>query len=79
MREEQGSETKQALVSAFAEFAGDDLRDIWLFDQTDFEVLYLRDDVATKLEDVTVSKFVDNERFGFITRDTYNQMYYASY
>ncbi|WP_458190289.1 DUF7522 family protein [Haladaptatus sp. NG-WS-4] len=79
MREEQGSETKDVLVSAFAEFGGERLRDIWLFDQTDYEVLYLRDDVETKLEDVDVSKYVDNERFGFVTRDTYDQLYYASY
>ncbi|SIQ95210.1 hypothetical protein SAMN05421858_0920 [Haladaptatus litoreus] len=79
MREEQGSETKEALVSAFAEFGGENLRDIWLFDQSDFEMLYLRDDVADKLEEIDVSKFVDNERFGFVTRDTYDQLYYASY
>jgi hypothetical protein len=79
MREEQGCETKDALVSAFAEFGGEELRDIWLFDQTDFETLYLRDDVAAKLEDIDVGKFVDNERFGFITRDTYEQLYCAFY
>ncbi len=79
MREEQGSEIKEALVSAFAEFGGESLRDIWLFDQSDFETLYLRDDVAAKLEEIDVSKFVDNERYGFVTRDTYDQLYYASY
>ncbi|MFB9804490.1 hypothetical protein ACFFQF_03030 [Haladaptatus pallidirubidus] len=79
MREEQVSETKAALVSAFAEFGGEKLRDIWLFDQSDFEMLYLRDDVADKLDEIDVSKFVDNERFGFVTRDTYDQLYYASY
>ncbi|MGA9400392.1 DUF7522 family protein [Haladaptatus sp.] len=79
MDEEPGSETKEALVSAFAEFGGTYLRDIWLFDQHDFEMLFLREDVADKLETVDVEKFVDNERFGFITRDTYDQLYYASY
>lgn len=79
MTEESGSETKEALVSAFAAFGGDYLRDIWLFDQSDFEVLFLRGDVADKLEAVDVAKFIDNERFGFITRDTYDQLYYASY
>ncbi|WP_435153043.1 DUF7522 family protein [Haladaptatus sp. DFWS20] len=79
MRREQGSEAKEALVSAFAEFGGENLRDIWLFGQSDYEMLYLRDDVSDKLEEINVSKFVDNERFGFVTRDTYDQLYYASY
>ncbi len=79
MDEESGSETKKALVSAFAEFGGHYLRDIWLFDQRDFEMLFLREDVADKLDTVDVEKFVDNERFGFITRDTYDQLYYATY
>lgn len=79
MHEESGSETKEALVSAFAEFGGSYLRDIWLFDQSDHEWLFLREDVAEKLEAVDVEKFVDNERFGFITQDTYDQLYYATY
>ncbi|MFH5798253.1 hypothetical protein [Haladaptatus sp. CMAA 1911] len=79
MDEESGSETKEALVSAFAEFGGNSLRDIWLFDQSDYEMLFLREDVADKLEAVDVAKFIDNERFGFITQDTYDQLYYATY
>lgn len=79
MREEQGSKAIEALVSAFAEFGGENLRDIWLFDQSDNEMLYLRDDVAEKLEEINVSKFVDNKRFGIVTRDTYDQLYYSSY
>ena len=74
-----GDGVRTALVTAFSEFGGDSLRDIWLFDESDFEPLYLRDDVEEKLESVDVSKFIDNERYGFITRDTYDQLYYASY
>ncbi|EFW92651.1 hypothetical protein ZOD2009_07274 [Haladaptatus paucihalophilus DX253] len=79
MYEESENETKEALVSAFAEFGGTYLRDIWLFDQSDHEQLFLREDVEEKLEAVDVEKFVDNERFGFITQDTYDQLYYATY
>ncbi|WP_327052531.1 DUF7522 family protein [Halomicrococcus gelatinilyticus] len=74
-----GDDVRTALVAAFSEFGGDSLRDVWLFDESDFEPLYLRDDVEEKLASVDVSKFIDNERYGFVTRETYDQLYYASY
>lgn len=74
---EDGVET--ALVSAFSGFGGEALRDVWLFDESEFKSLYLRDDVGEKLASVDVPKFIDNERYGFVTRDTYDQLYYASY
>jgi len=74
-----GDDVRTALVAAFSEFGGDSLRDVWLFDESGFEPLYLRDDVAEKLASVDVSKFIDNERYGFVTRETYDQLYYASY
>ena len=70
---------KDALVEAFSSFGGDALRDVWLFDRGSHEVMYLRDDVERKLSDVDVAKFVDNERYGYITRDTYGDLYYADY
>jgi hypothetical protein len=42
-------------------------------------MLFLREDIADKLEAVDVAKFIDNERFGFITQETYDQLYYATY
>lgn len=82
MRDENDApedDAKTALASVFSEFGGESLRDVWLFDQSAFEALYLREDVAEKLETVDVARFVDNERYGFVTRDTYDQLYYASY
>jgi hypothetical protein len=70
---------KRALVEAFASFGGDALRDAWLFDQHDHESMYLRDDVERKVADLDVSTFVDNERYGYVTRDTYANLYYTSY
>ncbi len=73
------NESKAHLVDVVTEFGGDSLRDLWLFDQHHHEALYLRDDVAEKLEDVDVDSHIDNERFGYITRETYNQLNYARY
>lgn len=70
---------KGVLVDTFREFGGDDLRDVWLFDQTHHESLLVREDVAANLEDVDVSRYVENERYGYITRDTYSMLHYATY
>jgi len=70
---------KRALVEAFSSFGGDALRDVWLFDQDGHESMYLREDVEQKIADLDVSTFVDNERYGYVTRDTYADLYYTSY
>jgi len=76
---EPRSDGKQALVGEFASFGDDALRDVWLFDQDDHESMYLREDVERKIADVDVSTFVDNERYGYVTRDTYADLHYTSY
>ncbi|WP_276300974.1 DUF7522 family protein [Halorussus lipolyticus] len=76
---ERRGDAKPALVEAFSTFGSDALRDVWLFDQRDHEELYLRDDVGEKIADVDVPRFVDNERYGYVTRDTYADLYYADY
>ncbi|MFC7045986.1 hypothetical protein ACFQH6_11680 [Halobacteriaceae archaeon GCM10025711] len=73
------NDAQAALVSTLRTFGADDLRDVWVFDRTGERALFLRDDVAAKLADVAVEPFIDNERYGFITRDTYDRLYYASY
>ena len=70
---------KAALVAAIRDFCGDALRDIWLFDEADYEALYVREDVAEKLGSVEVDGYIDNERYGFVTRATYKQLYYTDY
>ncbi|WP_435178857.1 DUF7522 family protein [Halorussus sp. AFM4] len=77
--EERRRDAKAALVDAFSIFEGDALRDVWLFDQRDHEELYVREDVCDKITDVDVSRYVDNERYGYVTRDTYSDLHYASY
>jgi hypothetical protein len=70
------------LVEVFREFDADALRDVWLFDQWNHERLYVRGDVAAALEDLSagsVDGLVDNERYGYVTRDAYERLYYADY
>ncbi|MFC7080261.1 DUF7522 family protein [Halorussus caseinilyticus] len=82
MGDDDGGSTrdaKRALVEAFSAFGTDALRDAWLFDQHAYEGLYLREDVEEKVADLDVPRFVDNERYGYVARDAYDDLYYASY
>ncbi|MFC6726040.1 hypothetical protein ACFQE1_17050 [Halobium palmae] len=73
------ADATERLVDTFREFGGDGLRDVWLFDQWAHQRLYVRDDVAAVVDDVDVDAVVDNERYGYVTRDTYETLYYAEY
>ncbi|MFB6103791.1 MAG: hypothetical protein ABEJ57_01715 [Halobacteriaceae archaeon] len=68
-----------ALVTTLRAFAGDALRDVHVFTRDGYETLYLRDDVAEHLEDVEVDRYIDNERYGYVTRATYEDLHYANY
>lgn len=70
---------KTALRDVVEEFGGDALRDVWVFDGDTQEPLFVRPDVADELEDADVERFIDNERYGFVTRDTYNSLHYADF
>jgi hypothetical protein len=70
---------KRALVAALRDAVGDDLRDVWVIDQDTQESLYLREDVAARIEDVDVEKHLDNERYGFVTRETYDRLHYSEF
>lgn len=67
------------LVDAIRRFAGDGLRDVWVFDAEQVACLYIRDDVAVAIEDHDPLRYIDNERYGYITRRTYEDLTYASY
>ncbi|WP_396612387.1 hypothetical protein ACH9L7_03665 [Haloferax sp. S1W] len=73
------SNAASRFVDVFRDFGGDALRDVWVFDRTGHQPLYLRDDIEQAITDVDVSRLVDNERFGYVTRDTYEALYYADY
>ncbi|SEP25781.1 hypothetical protein SAMN04487948_1282 [Halogranum amylolyticum] len=69
----------EALVATFRSFGEGALRDVWVFDQWTHQKLYSRDDVEDRLDNCDVAGFIDNERYGYITRDTYESLYYADY
>ncbi|SDM35638.1 hypothetical protein SAMN04487949_1391 [Halogranum gelatinilyticum] len=72
-------EATATLVATVRTFGGEALRDVWLFDQWTHQKLYARDDVEDRLDNLDVTSFIDNERYGYITRDTYESLYYADY
>lgn len=67
------SDATARLLDTLQRFAGDALRDVWLFDQWTHERLYARPDVAELVEDDSpaAESVIDNERYGYVTRDTY--------
>lgn len=67
------------LLEAVRELVGASLRDVWTFDRAGQECLYVRDDVAEHLEDYDPGEFIDNERYGYITRLTYEELTYTGY
>ncbi|QIB74723.1 hypothetical protein GL213_07190 [Halogeometricum borinquense] len=71
----------EQLLSVFREFGGEALRDVWVFDERTFEKVFVRSDVEEAIEEggLDVERFVDNERYGFITQQTYESLYYADY
>lgn len=74
-----GGGAKAALVSVIESFGGGSVRDVWVLDERTEECLYIRDDIAANIEDIDVERYMDNERFGFVTRDTYNQLHYSNF
>ena len=73
------SDATERLVDACREFGGESLRDVWLFDQWTYERLYVREDVAARTDDLDPEGFIDNERYGYVTRDTYETLYHAEF
>jgi hypothetical protein len=69
------------LLDAVRDLVGSSLRDVWTFDREGQECLYARDDVTEHLaaEDHDPGEFIDNERYGHITRLTYEQLTYTGY
>ena len=72
-------DAKAALVDAIEDAVGDRLRDVWVLDQRIQEPLFLREDVAERISDVDVEKYLDNERYGFVTRETYDLLHYSEF
>lgn len=67
------------LLDRIEEVGGDALRDVWVFDTSAHRSLYLREDVAAELEPLEVERYIDNERYGYLSRETYESLHYATY
>lgn len=72
-------EAKTALLDVLHSFGDDSLRDLWVFDGDTQQPLFLREDVESALADADVERYINNERYGFVTRDTYNALHYAEF
>ncbi|WP_435195197.1 DUF7522 family protein [Natronomonas sp. EA1] len=71
--------SRTSFLDLFRGFAGDALRDVWVFDKEGEACVYLREDVADQLEGHDPTTYIDNERYGFITRQTYEALTYTEY
>jgi hypothetical protein len=69
----------EVMVDAVEGVAGSALRDVWVFDQEIERCLYIREDVEAALEGHEPERYIDNERYGYITRQTYEELTYTSY
>jgi len=77
---QERGEAKKALLDTLQSFDNDDaLRDLWVFDGDTQQALFLRDDVEDALAGADVERYINNERYGFVTRDTYNALHYAEF
>ncbi|QLG62422.1 DUF7522 family protein [Halorarum salinum] len=72
-------EPKDDLIAALRGFGGDALRDAWLFDEETHESVYVREDVERQVADVDVAEYLDNERYGYVTRRTFEELHYTEY
>jgi hypothetical protein len=72
-------EAREAVVAACRSFGGDALRDVWLFDGDAHERIYGRPDAGDGLGALDRRRVFDNERYGFVTRTTYESLYDVAY
>lgn len=73
------ADPRDELVTTLRDAAGGTLRDVWLFDETGHESLYLREDVAQRVTELNVERYIDNERYGYVTRETWESLHYTDY
>lgn len=69
----------ERLVDVVRRFGGDATRDVWVFDQTAQELLFARPDVADGLDRELMDRAIDDERYGFVTRNTFEALYGTGY
>ncbi|GAA0302576.1 hypothetical protein GCM10009066_15800 [Halarchaeum salinum] len=55
------------------------LRGCWTFDTDGYETRYLRGDVADATAETDIERYVDNERYAFVTHDTYDRLHPSTF
>lgn len=70
---------KSRLLDTTRTFGGSALRDLHVFTTEAHEPIYLRDDVEDNIANVSLEKYIDNERYGYVTRATYEDLHYTKY
>ncbi|GGM76549.1 hypothetical protein J2752_002547 [Halarchaeum rubridurum] len=73
-----GTSDGDTLVATVREH-GAALRGCWTFDTDGHETRYLRGDVADAMGATEVERYVENERYAFVTHDTYDRIHPASF
>ncbi len=48
-------------------------------DEGTHETVYLRPDVRERLADISLDRYIDNERLGYLSHDTYEGLHYAEF
>lgn len=70
---------RDEILAVLQDAGGDSLRDAWLFDDGGHESLYLRPDVRDRVAELDVERYIDNERYGYVTRETWESLHYTDY
>jgi len=73
------SDPTSQVIAVCRDHGGDRLRDVWIFDADRHTSLFVRDDVASTIDEIDVVRYVDAERYGYVTRDTYGELHHAEY
>jgi hypothetical protein len=68
-----------ALLAALKGECGPALRDVHVMDEHTHESVFLRSDVRERLADVSLERYIDNERLGYLSHDTYEGLHYAEF
>jgi len=72
-------DARDGVLAVLRDAGGGSLRDAWLFDDSGHESLYLRSDVRDRVAELDVERYIDNERYGYVTRETWESLHYTDY
>jgi len=70
---------RSALLTAVREQCDASLRDVRVLDRDSHDALFVRPDVRERLDDVALDRYLDNERLGYLSHDTYEGLHYAEF